>query len=363
MNKLITLSKQCQTFVEKVSGVRDVSTDFDPGKDEVRVIINEQKAAAAQLDTFQIATSVQTAFGGTIATTIKKGEEETDVRVIFPKAYRQSANSLNQLQIMNTRGTLINLNSVAYFKKNKGFSTIFHHDHKRTITIFGDIDKDNTTTAEVNRKIEPFIQKLKTENPKVYFLLRGENEDTDESMKNLFKAFLISIILIYLILATLFNSLAEPFIIMMAIPFGIIGVIWAFLAHGQPISFLMIMGIIGMNGVVVNDTIILVKVIDDNRRKGMSPHKSIVEGGKRRLRAVLLTSLTTLLGLFPTAYGLGGNDPFIRPMVLALAWGLFFATILIVFLLPCIYAVVDDIRFFIKKYYPTGTIIKEHPRI
>ena len=157
------------------------------------------------------------------------------------------------------------------------------------------------------------------------------------------KAFGLAFFLIFLILAANFNSLIQPLVVMMAIPFGLIGVIWAFFFHQLPISFFMMMGVVGLNGIVVNNSIVLVDFINNLRRKGVDRRASIIQSGQLRLRPVLLTTITTALGLAPTAYGIWGNDPFLRPMALTIVWGLVCATLLTLIVLPCIYAIVDDI--------------------
>ena len=171
----------------------------------------------------------------------------------------------------------------------------------------------------------------------------GEHEETVESMQSLVQAFLIAMFLIFVILATQFNSLTQPFIVMLTIPFGVIGFIIAFLIHAEPISFFGIMGFIGLTGVVVNDSIVLVDFI--NKRRSQVPIKdAIIEAGTIRLRPVLVTTITTVCGLATVAYGIGGSDPFLKPMALAISWGLMFATALTLIVIPCVYLIMDDLR-------------------
>ncbi len=138
-------------------------------------------------------------------------------------------------------------------------------------------------------------------------------------------------------------------LVMFAIPFGLMGVIVAFFLHGHPLSFMAMLGTLGLSGVVVNDSIVLVSFINAARQQGMDRFESIIQAGKLRLHPVILTSVTTVVGLMPVAYGIGGSDPFLKPMALAIGWGLVFATILTLMLIPCLYAISDDISAFIKK--------------
>ena len=146
------------------------------------------------------------------------------------------------------------------------------------------------------------------------------------------------------------NSLIQPLIVMMAILFGLIGVIWAFFFHGLPISFFMMMGVVGLNGIVVNDSIVLVEFINNLRREGIDRRTSIIQGGQLRLRPVILTTITTALGLTPTAYGIWGGDPFLKPMALTIVWGIICATALTLIVIPCIYAIIDDITLAVSGH-------------
>jgi len=332
-----------------VPGVVDIENSYRLGKPEVRVRINDANTAAAQLTMMDVANEVRSAMGGTVAAELKRGEEEVDVRVIYDDRYRQSAENLYGLQIPNSRQQLVTIRSVAKFSEESGLADITHFDRKRVVSVTADIDPKKTTSYQVNRDIADDLVTLHKEFPTLRFLQRGEDEDTQESIRNLFIAFGFSLFLIFMIIASMFNGFAQPLIIMMAIPFGLIGVILTFMVYGMPISFMMMMGVIGLNGVVVSNTIILVDVIGMFRSKGMAAFQSIVEGGKQRLRAVTLTSVTTLLGLFPTVFGIGGSDEFIIPLCMALAWGLLFSTVLTLYLLPCSYAVTDDIKAWVSR--------------
>jgi multidrug efflux pump subunit AcrB len=177
------------------------------------------------------------------------------------------------------------------------------------------------------------------------FIVGGEAEETAESFRSLYIAFGIAVIAIFLVLMLLFNSVTQPFIVMVAIPLGIIGVIIAFALHGQPLSFLALMGLVGLSGVAVNDSLVMVNHI--NKLREERPAEPVLEviarGAADRLRAIVMTTLTTAVGLIPLVYGIGGSDPFIAPMALALGYGLLFATPLTLAFVPCVYAVRVDL--------------------
>ena len=170
-------------------------------------------------------------------------------------------------------------------------------------------------------------------------------------MGGLMRTLLIAMVGIYFLLVLLFNSLTQPFLVMVAIPFGISGVIIAFALHGQPMSFTAMMGVIGLSGVVVNDSLVLVSHINSliREKKETGIIAIVAEGTADRLRAVVMTTLTTVVGLLPLAYGFGGTDAFMAPMALALGFGLLFATPLTLVLVPCLFVIGDDMHGIFKR--------------
>jgi multidrug efflux pump subunit AcrB len=177
----------------------------------------------------------------------------------------------------------------------------------------------------------------------------GENEKNQESMFDLGIAFMFALLAIFFLLSIQFNNLGYPLAVMLAIPFGVIGVIVSFYLHDllwkpMPLSFMSTLGMVALTGVVVNSSLVLLVFIQRNIKKGMSRHDAIITAGRRRLRAVLLTAATTIMGLLPTAYGWGGLDPFVSSMALALSWGLIFATLITLIVIPALFSAGIDIK-------------------
>jgi len=341
------ISKKIIMFLEKVEGVSDIATDYEIGRGEIQVVVDDVKAAKAILSVGEIATSVRNAFKGGIATSIKpvKAEEEIDVLVRFPENLSDKREIFEKILVPNRFGNLIPLSKVAELKEDVSITRIKHLDGKRVITVRADVDKTNITSAEGNKLVAREFKNISFEYPGYRIGFGGEQEENVKSSRSFMNAFALSACLIFFILAANFNSLVQPFIVMLAIPFGLVGVIWAFKFHGYPISFFMMMGVIGLSGIVVNDSIVLVDFINNLRRKGVERRESVVKAGQLRLRPVLLTTITTALGLTPTAYGIWGGDPFLRPMAMSIVWGIVCATVLTLIVLPCVYAIVDDITF------------------
>lgn len=339
-------------YLKTIDGTKDVTWDHKPGKEEIRIQIDNNKAALAGLSALQIAKTVRAVFEGTIATKIRpvKAEEETDVTVMFPQEASKDIGVFEDILIRNNAGRLIPLKKIAQIEKIAGTTTIYHLDGKRVVTASCNVDTDKITSLKINQLIGKKFKGLSQRQIGYSVKYGGEQEETLDSMKSLLKAFFFAFLIIYLILSSSFKSIVQPFIIMLAIPFGLIGVVFAFLIHGVPFSFMAILGIVGLNGIVVNDSIVLVDFINKLRREGISRHDSIIKAGQMRIRPVILTTITTCGGLSTVAYGIGGKDPFLVPMALAICWGLAFATVLTLVIIPCIYSIVDDVTLKLTKH-------------
>ncbi|MCK4436435.1 efflux RND transporter permease subunit [bacterium] len=350
-NVLEEIANQFQDFMKPVEGALDVQHDYRPGEDQIRVIVDEAKASRAYLSIGEIAATVRNAFEGGVATSIKrvKAEEEIDVIVRFPLAERKTLETFQEILIPNRFDNLIPLKEVGRVEEGKGMTVINHLDGKRVVTVSAGVDTEKITSLKLNQMVAKHFKDIESRYPGYTVRYGGEQEETQESMRSLLRAFVLAFFLIFMILATNFNSLHQPLVVMLAIPFGLIGVIIAFLLHGEPLSFMAFLGVVGLSGVVVNDSIVLVDFINKLRKKGVDRRHSIIEAGQLRLRPVTLTTLTTVLGLTPVAYGIGGGDPFLQPAALAICWGLVFATALTLIVIPCIYAVIDDLAIFLSR--------------
>ena len=308
-----------------------------------------------------IARNVRLAFDGEVVTSVRYGDEDVDFRVIFNESLRSSLDSLADLVIPNTRGEFIRLEEVADFNIDAGPSNVYHFDNERAITITADVNTDIMTPLKASNLIVDAIDTDK-DWPGMRIVVGGEAEESAESMGSLMVAFVAAAIGIYLLLLLLFNSLTQPVLVMIAIPFGMVGVILAFALHQQAFGFLAMLGVVGLTGIVVNDSLILVNLV--NRMKttqsALSAHEHIISAAQIRLRPIVLTSITTVAGLLPMAYGIGGADPFSAPMALAMGYGILFATPITLVLIPCLLAVMDDIHSIFGRFrkisWPTLTM-------
>ncbi len=351
------VSAEVKSYLLSIKGLKDIKDDHEAGKKEVRIHIDEKRASIAGISVFDIASTIRTCYEGTIATRIKKSEEEIEIRVVFPKQYRDRLESLKNIRLMNARGNLVPLMEVARFDTPvTGLAAVNRQRWKRAITVTADIDEKSkdVTSLSVNKLLMERFADVGERYPGVLLDYRGEFEETQESFENLGRSFFIAIIIIYIILVAIFRSLSHPLIIMGVIPLTLAGVIWAFFFHDafyrlflndtMPLSFLALMGVVGLTGVVVNDSIVMVDFIRKKRIEGLPPVEATITAASGRLRAIFLTTITTFFGLIPTAYGLGGNDPFLKPMAISMSWGLMFGTMITLFATPVSYLILSDFR-------------------
>ncbi|MBN2225918.1 MAG: efflux RND transporter permease subunit [candidate division Zixibacteria bacterium] len=339
-----TLTDSLVTFLESIDGVTDIDRNDKLGKMQIQLDIDYDRLARLGLTVADVAATARIAYDGQVVTSVRYGEEDVDFRVIFNRSARTNPATLGNLLIPNDQGRLIRLSEVATFNSGPGPSSYYHYDRERTTTVTGDIVKGKATPLEVTSAAVAHFD-LDRDWPGMRMVIGGEAEETAESFRSLFIAFIIAVIGIYFILILLFNSATQPLMVMVAIPFGLIAVVIAFALHGEPLGFLAMMGLIGLTGVVVNDSLVMVDHINQLRKAHptMPILDVVAQGAANRLRAIIMTTLTTVVGLIPLAYGIGGSDPFIAPMALALGYGLLFATPLTLILVPCLYTIRTDI--------------------
>ena len=221
------------------------------------------------------------------------------------------------------------------------------------ITILGNVEEDIITAKQVNRLVVKKFSDVEKRYPGTNLRYGGEIQKTKESMGGVSSAFVIAVILIYLIILVLFRSFTQPLLILAIVPFGLTGALLALAAHGIPLSLFAIIGMIGLSGVVVNDCIIMVdfinKVFNSKGGNKKSIEENIIKGSKERFRPVVLTTTTTVAALIPTAYGFGGSIGILVPTVITMVYGLLFASLLTLFLMPSLYMISYDIKLKLKE--------------
>ena len=244
--------------------------------------------------------------------------------------------TIKRLRVRNDQSQGVPVASFVRIEEEKGPSSIQRYNGLRTITLFGEVDDVNISGKQANAKVAPFLEKLRNEYKTVRIVVGGGEKDRLNAVQDTMKLYLIAMILIFMTISLTFQSVIYPFLVLTAVPMGLSGVIWSLVLHGKSLTIMGIIGIVGLSGVVVNVSIIFLKFIQDNIRLGKGLRESIIEAGISRLRPIFMTTLSTLIGLLPTIYGVGGVDSFVQPIALVLGWGLFVATTLTLLFLPAI---------------------------
>lgn len=333
-----------------VPGVTDLRIDDVIGDDEIFVDIDYEKSDRLGLDVRNIGQTIKTAISGNRTVKVTLNNKDVDLIVRFNGPYRKSIEDLQSIKVLDRNGNLVALGSFAKFRTEEGTPQIKRYDFKISKTLTGNVSEDKITSLVANRKLTQIYNELHSKYPGVSLKFGGAAENTKESMESLAQALVLSLIGIFALLVFLFKSYLRPAIIMSTIPLGLLGFSVAFYFHNRPISFLALIGVIGLGGIIVNSGIVLISFIDQMREEGkLDLHEILVKASGMRLRAVFVTSLTTISGLLPTAYGIGGNDAMLIPMTLAMAWGLTSGTVLTLIWVPCAYAILEDFADFQKR--------------
>ena len=242
-----------------------------------------------------------------------------------------------------------------------GSVKITRYDQKRTIMVVGEIDEDMVSLDEINNKIEDIFPVLEQKYPGITFKIGGQFEEFQNAFEDIGGLFLISLILIFLILGTQFNSYTQPLVILTAVPFAIIGAMLGLLISGNPFSIFAMYGFVALAGIVVNDAIIMIAFINKRRSAKMTTPlqywRSIINAGRLRLRPIILTSLTTISGLVPMAFGIGGKSDMWSPLANVILFGLLVSTILTLFIIPALMAILDDIKKSRSKAYNQSVVL------
>ena len=360
-DKLEELSNELKQILSGIKGVYDVQDNFNSDKEEVRITVDHFLASQTGVNVQQVADAINTAYLGNVATKIKRLDEEIDVRVFLPKNYKNSINSLNKLYITNQNKNRIPLKQLIKYEIRKSYSSISHLNGKRLFMLSAEIKENETTSQKANSQIQKIIKErnILAKYPLGYKIkLGGEFEDTQESLESLAAAFIVAFFIILMILTLLFEKLSQAFIVLSVIPFSLIGVIFAFISHDEYFGFMPFLGVVGLCGVIINDSIVLVDKINNLKvqKPRLSMKEILLEACSARIRPILLTTITTCLGLLPTAYGLGGKDLFVMLISLGFAWGLLFGSIIILILVPTFYLSLENSKILFNNLFRRKTI-------
>jgi multidrug efflux pump subunit AcrB len=324
-------------------GVSDLDDNYTSGKREIKLKLRPE-ARTLGITEADLGRQVRDAFYGAEALRLQRGRNEVRVMVRYPEADRKSLGDLESMRIRTREGSEIPFSRAAYAEEGRGFSQINRTDRKRVINITGSVDNKVANAEEILLDLqETILKNLTADFPGLTYNLEGEEKERKESMGSIAKGFMLALLLIYTLLAIPFRSYMQPFIIMSAIPFGFVGAILGHLIMGKNLSILSMFGIVALTGVVVNDSLLLVNFVNEKRRAGTELRKAVVEAAQRRFRPIILTSLTTSLGLTPIILEKSMQAQFLIPMAISLGFGILFATFITLLLVPSLYLILEDL--------------------
>ena len=323
-------------------GIFDIRNTLDAGGEEIRLRIKPE-AEALGLTMSVLGRQVRQAFYGEEAQRIQRGQDELKVMVRYPPEERRSIADLENMRIRTASGDEVPFESVAEMSFGSGFSSISRLNRKRTITVSADIDSEIVESAEIVRTIsEEFVPELLSRYPGVSFGLEGASQEQVDLIRNLTVASIAALFLIYALVAIPLHSYSQPLIIMSVIPFGIIGAVIGHVVMGESVSMFSLFGLVALAGVVVNDSLIMIDFVNKAREQGVPIKQAVIDSGTQRFRAIVLTSITTAAGLMPILTEGSLQAQTVIPMAISLSFGILFATVITLFLIPALYMLQED---------------------
>jgi HAE1 family hydrophobic/amphiphilic exporter-1 len=324
-------------------GVKDISDDLKLGKLEAKIRLRPS-AANLGLSVGSVAQQLRSGVFGVKAQTLQRGTEEVEVWARLNRGARSSLADVENLRIATPRGGRAPFSEVAQLNMGRGLASLARRNGKRTLTVSALVEQEEGNTLEIADALMQRLSALPDEIPGIQLELGGTYEESEETLASLFFDFGAAILLIYTLIAVLFHSYLKPLVIMTAIPFSLVGATLGHYWTGWNLGLMSIIGMVALAGIVVNDSIVLVDFIRRYLEEGMSVIEAVVRAGKRRLRAIILTTLTTILGLAPLMLEKSVQARFMIPMATSITWGLAFSTVLTLVLLPSLYLIHEDLR-------------------
>jgi len=341
---LVKAVEEFKVLLSQYDGVGDVADSFEPGKAELQLSLKDTGRMLG-LSLADIAGQVRAGFYGREVQRIQRGRDDIRVMVRYPKQQRSSLGDIENMRIRLGDSTEIPFSAVADVKYGRGYAVIRRADRRRIVNVTGDVDESAANAAEINADlVENVLPELSEKYPGLRYRFAGAERERSESLGSLRGNFLIAMLAIYGLLAVQFRSYIQPIIVMSAIPFGIVGATLGHLLMGFNLGLLSMFGIVALSGVVVNDSLIMIDLINRERAAGIELARVVRDCVTRRFRPIMLTTLTTFFGLAPMLLERSLQARFLIPMAISLAFGVMFATLITLFLVPALYMILEDIK-------------------
>ncbi len=330
--------------IQDVEGLRDIAHTFSEGRPEYQIYVDRERAGRLGLSVNQVANTIQTATLGRVATRYREAGEEVDVRVWFKDKYRKNLREVLTTPLLTPFNKIVTLDQVSTLKRGEGPIQIIRENQARKVSVTANVV--GRDVGSVTREIKSRLASLEKGLPPGYFLeYGGQYEQMQDAFKTLALAFALAVLLVYMVMASQFESFLHPFVIMFTVPLGLTGVVLGLLIAGKPVSLPVWIGFILLAGIAVNNGIVMIDYINQLWRRGMDKREAIIEGAITRLRPVLLTALTTILGLMPMALSRTTGSEMRSPLALTVLSGLIATTFLTLFVVPVIYSLFEKVSF------------------
>jgi multidrug efflux pump subunit AcrB len=338
------VSEKVKVLLGEYPGVKDIASNYVRGKRELKIRLKPE-ARTLGITEAGLGSQLRSAFYGAEALRLQRGRNEVRVMVRYPEDDRRHLADLENLRVRTPDGGEVPLSRAAEVVGGYGFSSINRADRKRVINVSADVDSRQGNAEEIREHLrETALPALMNAYPGLSYDMEGEARELNEVKSSMGRGYLLALFGIFALLAIPFRSYSQPLLIMVAIPFGIVGAVFGHVLMGYDLSIMSVFGIVALSGVVVNDALLLIDYVNVRRRVGDTLHESLLEAGRRRFRPILLTSLTTFFGLMPMILETSMQAKFLIPMAISLGFGIMFATGITLLLIPAMYLVLEDVR-------------------
>ena len=344
------ISREIQDYLATIPGVSNIEDNLEDGPREFRLVIDHARASQHGLQFEELARALRGANDGLVSTSYRdpSADDDVDLRVLLAPEYRTSIRDLLHTEVRTPAGYLVKLGDVADIEITRSFLQLSHFDSDRSVTVYADVDGDVATSVDVNLGLAARFAGLAEREPEVQVTYGGEFQDTAATFSAMGAIVPLALLSIYMILAAVFRSYLQPFVVLTAIPIGIVGTIIGVGLLDYKISMYMLYAVIGMMGVAVNDALVMVSFVNEARAEGLSLREAVRTSGAARLRPILLTTLTTTGALMPMALGLQGSSNTFGPFAAAIVFGLMFAMVGTLFVVPLSYTILIDFQDWLR---------------
>jgi len=337
--------------LKTIPGAAETEDDMPYGREQMIYALTPAGEALG-LTVAELGRQLRSAFDGRLVQIFQDGPDEIEIRVQLPESERDRLSSLQRINIRTPAGDFVPLTTVARWDSRQGFEALRHAEGLRAVEVTADVDRSASNENRIMASLEETVLPEITKKFGVSYTFEGRSADQRETLADMRKGLMLGLVLIYLVLAWVFGSYGWPLVVMTAIPFGLVGAMFGHWVQGLDVTILSMFGLFGLSGIVVNDSIILVSFFKQLRSKGLTTEEALLEASCQRLRAVLLTSLTTIGGLLPLLFETSLQAQFLIPMATSIAFGLAFATVLVLLVVPALLSVHESIHRWLQAQWP-----------